>query len=563
MSLVKPGEKNSVDDSAQLLLAIEPRGWVDQKLSWLSEFFSPILVKETRQSLKSRQFFWTFFLLLSATAIWSILGFSMGQVQMSNPGQFLLSGYWAILGFPLAIIIPFTVFRSLASEYENNTIQLVSITTMRPFQIVVGKVGSAVLQMLVYFSVLAPCVCFTYLLRGVDLMHVGFGLGISFFGSLGLSMLGLFLAGITHSNVIRIGVSVIFIFGLFMAYLGFTNLMAMVGTGYGPDPEMLSSLLFGMSAAFFAIGFLAFSAATAQISFPADNRSSLPRIATLVFNVVLISLFGLVLLSSAQMEFVWICHIFVCHVWLIFGAMMCGENPFMSPRVRRSLPSSIFGRSFLSFLLPGPGRGYLFAMINLWGWTVIMLLYVWFGESMFDIYNMIGANNTMQTKKDLTFGVIANVGYATFFLSTTFMIVFACHRKRVFVNPAGGFIIAILICGFSLIFSAILHYSLVPPQSVGRYSDWQLLNWYWSAFTWVGNGNRGANVIGSIILGMLTLTVMLVSILLASRELVRKSVAVPMRVQQDIEENLVGYVAPTETIDNIFESRKSERERSE
>ncbi len=563
MSISKPAEKTITNEQPELLLSTEPRGWLDQKLAWLSEFFSPILVKETRQSLKSRQFFWTFFLLLTATAIWSILGFSIGQSQMNSPGRFLLSGYWAILGFPLAIIIPFTVFRSLASEYENNTIQLVSITTMKPYQIVVGKVGSAMLQMLVFFSVLAPCISFTYLLRGVDLVHVGFGLGICFFGSLGLSLIGLFLAGITTSNVMRICLSVVFIFGLFMAYLGFINLMAMVGQGYGPTSEVLPSLLFGMSASFFAIGFLAFSAASAQISFPADNRSTLPRIAMLVFNVVLVSTFGLALMSFIDKTLVWICHMIVCHVWLIFGAMMCGENPFMSPRVRRSLPRSIPGKSFFSFLLPGPGRGYIFALINLWGWTAILLLFAWFGERFFALSTITGTIASTQAKSFLTMGMLANVGYSTLFLSATYMIIFLAQRKRVFLNPGGGFIIGLLICGFSMILSAIMHYSLVHPQSVGRYSDWQLLNWYWSSYMWLERGSLGANAFGSIVLGSIAFASCLACLIMASPELIRRHVAIPQRVVQDIEEHQASYVAPTETIENIFDERKTERESSD
>ena len=50
-----------------------------------------------------------------------------------------------------------------------------------------GKLGSAILQMMVYYSALAPCIAFTYLLRGIDIITIGLFLAYSFLASLLLS----------------------------------------------------------------------------------------------------------------------------------------------------------------------------------------------------------------------------------------------------------------------------------------------------------------------------------------------------------------------------------------
>ncbi len=52
-------------------------GRIDAALEWLGERFNPILVKEARQALKSRQFVLTFGLLLIAAWAWSLIGLVM------------------------------------------------------------------------------------------------------------------------------------------------------------------------------------------------------------------------------------------------------------------------------------------------------------------------------------------------------------------------------------------------------------------------------------------------------------------------------------------------------
>ena len=75
----------------------------------------------------------------------------------------MLCGYFIILTIPVLIIVPFSAFRSLAAEREDGTFELLSITALSSRQIVTGKLGSAMLQMLIYYSALAPCIAFTYL----------------------------------------------------------------------------------------------------------------------------------------------------------------------------------------------------------------------------------------------------------------------------------------------------------------------------------------------------------------------------------------------------------------
>src|SRR5262245_54050582 len=143
---------------------------IENVLVRLGDYLNPILVKETRQALKSFQFTLTFVLVL--VACWVV---TIGGVALIGPGIFysatggtMLLAYYFILAFPLTVVVPYAAFRSLAAEREDNTYDLLSITTLKPRQIISGKLGSSIVQMGVYFSAITPCLAFTYLLRGVD-----------------------------------------------------------------------------------------------------------------------------------------------------------------------------------------------------------------------------------------------------------------------------------------------------------------------------------------------------------------------------------------------------------
>jgi len=165
----------SVDPSVDgFIVAKEPDSKLDGWIDWISDFCSSILVKETRQAIKSRQFFSTFMLLLGAVICWTFFALSPARnsYDVDSLGSYMLFGFLVILGLPLVLIIPYTTFRSLAQEYEDGTIEMVLITTMKPWQIIAGKLGSAMLQVLIYVAILAPCISFCYLLRGVDISQI-------------------------------------------------------------------------------------------------------------------------------------------------------------------------------------------------------------------------------------------------------------------------------------------------------------------------------------------------------------------------------------------------------
>ncbi len=203
--------------------AAQPSFWrrIGARIEWAGEWLNPLLVKEVRQSLKSRQFSITFTAVLCLSWLWSIIGIArLGpDVAYGVNGPEMFYGYYMILAFPLLLLVPYSAYRSLIAEREDNTYELVAITALRPRQIVGGKLGSAVAQMAVYFSAVAPCLAFTYLLRGIDIPTIFWIMFYTFLASLGFSLIALLLATIAKEKHWQVMLAVVIVVLLFWCCL--------------------------------------------------------------------------------------------------------------------------------------------------------------------------------------------------------------------------------------------------------------------------------------------------------------------------------------------------------
>ncbi len=343
---------------------------VERFLVRAGDWLNPILVKETRQALKSFQFTATFILLLIACWVVTMGGVAIigPRISLAAEGGSLMLWYYGILAFPLAVVVPYSAFRSLAAEREDNTYDLLSITTLRPRQIVSGKLGSSVVQMGVFFSAITPCLAFTYLLRGIDLPTIAVLLAYLFFWSLGLSMVGILLATLTKRRFTHVFLSVAFVGGLLwlfvFAILGMSIPMIQMSYSYLGSPGFwISVLIFGT---FYVTLFaLAYCAAAGMISFSSENRSTPLRICMLVQAAAIVGwiAYGWIETSYDMFGVLWLAMIGVVY-WYVMGTMLTAERPGMSQRVKRRLPQSLFGRMFFSWLNPGPASGYMFVVAN-------------------------------------------------------------------------------------------------------------------------------------------------------------------------------------------------------
>jgi hypothetical protein len=340
---------------------------VDAALEALGDRLNPLLVKETRQALKSRQFTIWFALLLMACWIATIGGLALigPSVLFVSAGGYLLRVYYAILSLPLIVVTPFAAYRSLAMEQDDNTRDLLEVSSLSPRQMVNGKLCSAALQAGLFLSAVAPCIAFTYLLRGVDATAIALVLAYAVLASLGLSMLGLLIAAATRQKGSQVALSVVFAGGLFAAVSGLLGLSQYTlaldpGTRSDPSYWALHALALSLYATSFAI---AYTATVGMSTFASANRSTPVRIAVLAQHAVFLAwVTGLFAAEPAATQGVlWVIPVIIGY-WFVVGAALTGEPQAMSQRVRRSLAQSLVGRTVLSWFSPGPGSGYVFAV---------------------------------------------------------------------------------------------------------------------------------------------------------------------------------------------------------
>ncbi|MFM7074153.1 MAG: hypothetical protein ACKO38_20390 [Planctomycetota bacterium] len=348
--------------------------WVavlDRWTEWAGERINPILIKEARQSLKSHHFVTTFMLLLVGAWGWSFLAILSGmpEIAYNGGGPNLLVGYLWVLLVPLMLIVPFSAFRSLAAEREDGTFELMAITALNARMIVTGKLASAVLQILLYTSALAPGISFTYLLRGVDIAMIAFVLYYTVVLSILLAIAGLLLATLSRARHWQVLLSIVLIAGLFLALFtwGVFASQAVYQQLFGFDPAFDREWAVHTALACGAVSFgvLMIQTAASRITFASDNRSTRQRVTVIAQFAMWVGWMGYGYWVTKESDFLFVLQSIAGLYAVFIGGWLIGESPTLSPRVRRELPRSVFSRILFTLLNPGSGTGFLFTAATL------------------------------------------------------------------------------------------------------------------------------------------------------------------------------------------------------
>ena len=538
MNVEAAAHKEISDTSEQSALRM------DRALEWLGERFNPILVKECRQALKSRQFVLAFGLLLIAAWGWSFLGLVLvkaeGGFRQAGPSMFM--GYYCIFTAAIGLFVPFGAFRSLASEQEDQTYELLSITGLTPRQIVSGKLGSALVQILIYTSAIAPCLAFTYMLRGISMPTILFVVTYTVLGSIGLSIIGLLAGTLTSEKHWQILLSVIVVAGLlicFIASVAWTGELVFDGDRVFRDSEFWA----GMGAllnAYLTYAALVFYGAVAQITFTSDNRATRLRIIMLVQQGCLAAWFGWLYFEVEVFEVAFL-YIFLClsavH-WTVMGSMMTGEWPELSMRVKRGLPQSFLGRAFLTWFNPGPGTGYVFACCGMISASLLVAFLLIVGG---------GSGSPRGGSLESVAGmcvlvpayVIAYLGLGLLlvrffrrFTSSTLFVAVLFQILLITIGTAGPFIIE----------------SILEPGRSGGYSLLQITNPFWSIAHIVDRNSMPVEgPLMLVLVGFAAIVVFLLTLPGVLREVRHVRIAKPKRVA-DEDAELAALAHPPEPV---------------
>ncbi|OYW30849.1 MAG: hypothetical protein B7Z47_02900, partial [Chthoniobacter sp. 12-60-6] len=165
-----------------------------------SDRFSPIVVKELRQGLRTR-FFTSALILFHALIILLLCTATLGAPVEAVNGIF-----WGIAGFMLLVVMPLRGFSSLHTETTDGTLDMLTLTSIPSFRILYGKWAALYSQSLLVAGSILPYMVARYFFGGVEILReavalvmLGLGSGIITAGLLAFSaqtpvLLRIFLA---------------------------------------------------------------------------------------------------------------------------------------------------------------------------------------------------------------------------------------------------------------------------------------------------------------------------------------------------------------------------------
>ncbi|MEM9828071.1 MAG: hypothetical protein AAF958_15880 [Planctomycetota bacterium] len=501
-------------------LALDPEGngfWgrIDQLSFRFADRLNPILVKECRQALKSRGFLIAFFLLLFATIVWSVMGivWSAPDVYYLPSGTTLLAGYYFLMAIPILGLVPLGAARSLAGELEGDTFELLSITKLSSTQIVRGKFGSAVLQMMLYFAAVVPSLAFSYLLRGVSLLDIAMFLVAIGTGGLLIVAFAQMLAPLMNGFFGQSFITIVLIISIIIVQWTVAAIClggVLAANMSGEIEAWFATAAIVAMLLTFVVQFM--MVAAAQIAPVTENRST-PIRKWMLFQQALwltVSLGACVYYEAYEpMNFA----LFVATTfWLFVGTILLAENPELSPRIRRDLPSTMATRSIKSGLVPGPSSGYLLAL------TATAAASITFG--LFGLF----VSTSDRMIQPLLMGLLCT-GYLASYLGLTRLICLPLRRFGPIRMPLTLSVLLLLLLG-SMLLPSILNVALFGTLP-GRYNDLQIFNWFWTLIEAFDGDLPAYLPLGPFMFGSF---VTLVNFLFLKDMYAYRRVAVPQRV---------------------------------
>lgn len=251
----------------------QPSWLADRLERWgRGDFVHPIIVKELRQELKARAFFVSF--------LFPPLFYSIGLLLLSGMGmrQALLVGYWTLMGLLLVLQPLGRAFASFYSEERARSLELLQLTGLGSFAIVLGKWSALLCQTALLTLVMLPFLGVHYFFFGSELVSDLGRLGMMCLGSVAITTVALTFSAANYGHGRRIPAALlvfIILFGGWSLLAALSNLVIAAGAVSSTPtiPDLLWLTLCGIAV---VAQLLLFAASRIARSYEAfGNRSRL------------------------------------------------------------------------------------------------------------------------------------------------------------------------------------------------------------------------------------------------------------------------------------------------
>lgn len=262
----------------------------------------PILHRQLRADLRRARFFVGQFLCLSLLggALMLLLnkGAQEDRLTAIQLGQSLFDTFFIVQYLIVLLVFPAFSSTAFSEERSAKTLDLLLVTTLRPVEIVLGKLLASATYCLLYVLASIPILSIAFLLGGIQLEETLLAYGVLLGLTLLVCMMGVAVSSLFTSSV-RATVSTYF--GVLLLFGSSWYLYreasthreradqaqtTLIGALLGRNSPEPSALLFAGALAALALAYL-FVLAANRIRPAADDRSSSVRLVTLVSTALL------------------------------------------------------------------------------------------------------------------------------------------------------------------------------------------------------------------------------------------------------------------------------------
>lgn len=322
-------------------------------LSITTDSLSPMLIKELRQGLKSKSFYFAF-LLMQGLMFFSVLMLASTMEAGRSPDG-VNTMFWVCLGAPLVVITPLRALGGLVQEIKGNTLELIFLTRLSAWRIVTGK-WTALFSQAVLLTVAAmPYLFLRYFIGGINVSEDLLTVLWLLLTSATMTALGVCFSAF-RALWARVLVVIAFVFGTqFMA--GFLMVMRFGGSS-SPFSGIAHPGLYGLmiaAAMVVAILLMLFWGA-GRIAPAAENYSRWKRLLTLL----LLGCVAGMTWASGEEEMILLA--LVVLVPLCIDVL--GEKPLLFPSVYQPFVKlGATGRLLSFFFAPGWPSGVFFTLL--------------------------------------------------------------------------------------------------------------------------------------------------------------------------------------------------------
>lgn len=342
-----------------------------------SDRLSPIVVKEVRQIVRGREFNYSFMVSLVVGLLVAFFGAASASSGVGTTGQSVFVALTACLALLGIGIVPFGAFSALRNERLEQTMDLITVTSLSARKVIVGKLLAQAVKLATLFAGMAPFVATSFLLGGIDFVSIVVSLALVFLASVWMCAAALLGSSLAKTR----GVS-----GALLAGGAFLVLLLFFG-GFGIVQTIVFTLI-GVRSGGAAVAFGAPSGAQGwwmlllavtlgaaslvnlvllaenRLSSPVENKSTALRIGFFVQFLAIIAAFTAIARFSSLPRAVEPLAVFGLLHLAVVAAFTVTEEFSVPRRVLRRIQATSRWSAW-TILWPGGGRGAAYVLVQM------------------------------------------------------------------------------------------------------------------------------------------------------------------------------------------------------